>query len=163
MCGGALLPATLLLLAALPEPLVGPEFSTYSPDDVSWLLTDLSGVELEMPIEHRDERIRAGTHYAESLPVEYWPSADYLALFQMLLEQAARRVAYLVGVITETVLATRGVDVVRVSLARAGTPVGILLRRWGQQIHHLTAPHYTMSVVRGRGAAGGPGIPGRPP
>jgi hypothetical protein len=139
-------------MVALPEPLVGPRFSTYSPEEVSWLLTDLSGAELEMPVAQRDERIRAGVHYAESLPVEYRPSASYLALFQVLLEQSARRVAYLVGVITETVLAARGVDVVLVSLARAGTPVGILMRRWGQQIHHLSAPHYTMSVVRDRGA-----------
>ncbi len=138
-------------MSALPEPLVGPRFSTYSPEEVSWLLTDLSGAELEMPVAQRDECIRAGAHYAESLPVEYRPSADYLALVQVLLEQSARHVAYLVGVVTETVLASRGVDVVLVSLARAGTPVGILMRRWGQQIHQLTAPHYTMSVVRGRG------------
>jgi hypothetical protein len=139
-------------MPTLPEPLVGPRFSTYCPEEVSWLLTDLSGAELELPVAQRDERIRAGVHYAESLPVEYRPSADYLALFQVLLGQAARRVAYLVGVITETVLAIRGVDVVLVSLARAGTPVGILMRRWGQRIHHLSTPHYTMSVVRGRGA-----------
>jgi hypothetical protein len=138
-------------MVALPEPLVGPRFSTYSPEEVSWLLTDLSGAELEMPVAQRDERIRAGVHYAESLPVEYRPSAEYLALVQVLLGQSARRVAYLVGVVTETVLAARGVDVVLVSLARAGTPVGILMRRWGQQIHQLTAPHYTMSIVRGRG------------
>ena len=138
-------------MVALPEPLVGPRFSTYAPEEVSWLLTDLSGAELEMPVAQRDERIRAGVHYAESLPVEYRPSAEYLALVQALLGQSARRVAYLVGVVTETVLAARGVDVVLVSLARAGTPVGILMRRWGQQIHQLTAPHYTMSIVRGRG------------
>lgn len=139
-------------MVALPEPLVGPRFSTYSPEEVSWLLTDLSGEELEMPLAQREERIRAGEHYAESLPVEYRPSAEYLALFQVLLAQSARRTAYLVGVLTEMVLAARGAEVVLVSLARAGTPVGILMRRWGQQIHHLSPPHYTMSVVRGRGA-----------
>jgi len=139
-------------MATLPEPLVGPRFSTYSPEEVSWLLTDLSGEELEMPLAQREERIRAGEHYAESLPVEYRPSVEYLALFQVLLARSARRTAYLVGLITEMVLAARGAEVVLVSLARAGTPVGILMRRWGQQIHHLSPPHYTMSVVRGRGA-----------
>ena len=33
----------------LPVPLHGPEFGSYAPDEVSWLLTDLSAVELEAP------------------------------------------------------------------------------------------------------------------
>jgi len=37
------------------------------------------------------------------------------------------------------------------SLARAGTPVGILMRRWGQRFHGLDLPHYAVSIVRGRG------------
>jgi len=139
-------------MVGLPEPLVGPRFSSYSAEEVRWLLTDLSGAELEIPVAQRDEQIRAGAHYAESLPVEYRPAPEYLALFQLLLTQSARRVAYLVGVLTETVLAARGREVVLVSLARAGTPVGILMRRWGQRIHQLSPPHYTMSIVRGRGA-----------
>jgi hypothetical protein len=49
------------------------------------------------------------------------------------------------------VLATRGEKAVLVSLARAGTPVGALMRRWAQHRHGLDLPHYTMSIVRGRG------------
>jgi hypothetical protein len=53
--------------------------------------------------------------------------------------------------VTELALAARGNRPVLVSLARAGTPVGILMRRWAQQIHGIDLPHYTMSVVRGVG------------
>jgi Phosphoribosyl transferase (PRTase)/PELOTA RNA binding domain len=49
------------------------------------------------------------------------------------------------------VLAERGRDVVLVSLARAGTPVGVLLRRWARYAHGLDLPHYSVSIVRGRG------------
>jgi len=36
-------------------------------------------------------------------------------------------------------------------LARAGTPVGVLMRRWAQYRHGLDLPHYAVSIVRGRG------------
>ena len=56
-----------------------------------------------------------------------------------------------VGVVTETVLAERSPRPVLVSLARAGTPVGVLMRRWAQHRHGLDLPHYAVSIVRGRG------------
>jgi len=138
--------------ACLPEPLRGPGFGCYPADDVAWLLTDLSDVELEAPTEEREEAIQAGrAHYAESLPVEYQPDADYQALFARALEDSAERIAYAVGLVTEQVLARRGRDAVLVSLARAGTPVGVLMRRWARAVHGLDLPHYAVSIVRGRG------------
>ncbi|MER8066807.1 phosphoribosyltransferase [Streptomyces sp. NPDC094034] len=136
----------------LPEPLRGPSFSSYAPDDVGWLLQDLSDVELEAPTEEREEAIQSGgAHYAESLPVEYQPSAQYQELFKAALETSAARIARAVGTVTETVLAERSLRPVLVSLARAGTPVGVLMRRWAQHRHGLDLPHYAVSIVRGRG------------
>jgi hypothetical protein len=40
---------------------------------------------------------------------------------------------------------------VLVSLARAGTPVGVLMRRWARHAHGVELPHYAISIVRGRG------------
>lgn len=135
-----------------PEPLRGPDFSSYRPDEVGWLLTDLSDVDLEAPVEEREEAIQSGgAHYAESLPVEYQPSPEYHALYRAALAQSAGRIAHAVGVVTELVLALRGPDVVLASLARAGTPVGILIRRWAHDLHDLDLPHYAVSIVRGRG------------
>lgn len=136
----------------LPEPLRGPAFSSYSADEVGWLLQDLSEVTLEAPTEEREEAIqRGGAHYAESLPVEYQPSEDYQALFHSALRTSASRIARAVGTVTETVLAERSPRPVLVSLARAGTPVGVLMRRWAQHVHGLDLPHYAVSIVRGRG------------
>ncbi|MFE6981103.1 phosphoribosyltransferase [Streptomyces griseus] len=138
--------------AVLPEPLRGPDFSSYAPEDVGWLLQDLSDTELEAPTEEREEAIQSGgAHYAESLPVEYQPSAEYQALFTAALETSAARIARAVGTVTETVLAERGPRPVLVSLARAGTPVGVLMRRWARHRHGLDLPHYAISIVRGRG------------
>ncbi|WP_217165313.1 phosphoribosyltransferase [Streptomyces sp. AC512_CC834] len=136
----------------LPEPLRGPDFSSYAPDEVGWLLQDLSDVTLEAPTEEREEAIqRGGAHYAESLPVEYQPSEQYQDLFHAALETSAARLARAVGAVTEIVLAERSPRPVLVSLARAGTPVGVLMRRWAQFRHGLDLPHYAVSIVRGRG------------
>lgn len=150
-------------VSMLPEPLRGPAFSSYAADEVGWLLQDLSDAELEAPTEEREEAIQSGgAHYAESLPVEYQPSAEYQQLFKAALDTSAARIARAVGTVTETVLAEvplrrgrRGTDPhprpVLVSLARAGTPVGVLMRRWAQHRHGIDLPHYAVSIVRGRG------------
>lgn len=136
----------------LPEPLRGPGFSSYAPDEVGWLLQDFSDVTLEAPTEEREEAIQSGgAHYAESLPVEYQPTEEYQALFRAALTTSAARIARAVGAVTETVLAERSPRPVLVSLARAGTPVGVLMRRWARHAHGLDLPHYAISIVRGRG------------
>jgi hypothetical protein len=138
--------------ARLPEPLRGPAFGSYAADEVGWLLTDLSGVALEAPRAEREAAIQSGrAHYAESLPIEYQPGPEYLALFRAALAASADRLARAVGVVTELVLAERDPAPVLVSLARAGTPIGILMRRWARFAHGLGLPHYTTSIVRGRG------------
>ncbi|MFD0686688.1 cysteine protease StiP family protein [Actinomadura fibrosa] len=136
----------------LPTPLRGPDFGSYPAEDVTWLLKDLSDVQLEAPTEEREAAIQAGrAHYAESLPQEYQPGPEYQRLFQKALEASAERVAYAAGLMTEMILAERGPDATLVSLARAGTPVGILARRWARFAHGLDLPHYAISIVRGRG------------
>ena len=146
------LPVHLPAAPALPSPLVGPHFGSYPAADVAWLLTDLSGAALEAPTEQREAAIQSGrAHYAESLPHEYQPTAEYRQLFADALAESARRLAHAVGVVTELVLAERGPGVVLASLARAGTPVGVLMRRWARFAHQSEPPHYAVSIVRGRG------------
>ncbi|WKX74200.1 phosphoribosyltransferase domain-containing protein [Streptomyces sp. XD-27] len=136
----------------MPEPLRGPDFSSYAPEEVGWLLQDFSDVTLEAPTEEREEAIQSGgAHYAESLPVEYQPSEAYQALFRTALDASATRIARAVGTVTDTVLAERSPRPVLVSLARAGTPVGVLMRRWARHAHGVDLPHYAVSIVRGRG------------
>jgi len=137
---------------ALPAPLHGPLFGSYRAEEVSWLLTDLSGADLEAPVEEREEAVQSGTaHYSESLPVEYQPGPAYQQLFDQALTASAGTLAHAVGLVTELVLAERARPPVLVSLARAGTPVGILMRRWARAAHGLDLPHAAISILRGRG------------
>ncbi len=133
-------------------PLTGPEFGSYAPEDVTWLLKDLRDAQLEAPTAEREAAIQSGgANYAESLPMEYLPSAQYQDLYAEALVRSAPRVAAAVGTVTEMALGARNREPVLVSLARAGTPIGILMRRWAQRMHGLDLPHYTMSIVRGVG------------
>ncbi|WP_067695216.1 phosphoribosyltransferase [Nocardia jejuensis] len=135
----------------LPEPLYGPDFGSYAPDEVAWLLKDLSAADLEADVAEREQRIQAGeAHYAESLPIEFQPDAAYRELFDTVLEQSAERLALAVATVSELVVAERGEEIVLVSLARAGTPVGVLMRRW-LATRGIDAPHYAVSIVRDRG------------
>ncbi|MBF6536904.1 phosphoribosyltransferase [Nocardia farcinica] len=142
---------------SFPRPLHGPEFGSYAPGEVSWLLKDLSDVDLEADVAERERRIQAGVaHYAETLPIEYQPDAEYRELFEKVLAESAERLALAVATVAELVVAERGPDVTLVSLARAGTPIGILMKRWlaardRSGAPALDVPHYAVSIVRDRG------------
>jgi pyrimidine operon attenuation protein/uracil phosphoribosyltransferase len=135
----------------LPEPLVGPAFGSYAAEDVKWLLKDLSELALEVSLEDREELVQAGSHYAESLPQEYQPDPAYMALFDEALAANAERVARDVEAVAHRIMTARHGRPVLVSLARAGTPVGVLLRRYLVDRFDYDAPHYAISIVRGRG------------
>lgn len=114
------------------------------------LLTELSGAGLELPTEQREELMQGGGHYAETLPIEYEPTAEYEALFERLLAGSAQRMAQLTRVLARRIVQEATPQPVLVSLARAGTPVGVLLRR-ALLLDGIDAPHFTVSIVRERG------------
>ncbi len=124
---------------------------SYSPDDVVFLLKDLSDVRLERGTEDREEAIQGGVHYSEMLPVEYRPTPEYLALFHETLETTARKVALAAGIVSERLIARHGTDLVLASLARAGTPIGILMKRYFRIVYGANVPHYSISIIRGKG------------
>lgn len=134
-----------------PRPLTGPSFGSYEPDDVTWLLQDLADAALEADTADRERAIQLeGANYAESLPVEYVPTEAYEELYRDALDRSADRIAEAVGIVTDLVLRDRP-RAVLVSLARAGTPVGILMRRWAAEQRGVSLQHYTASIVRGVG------------
>ncbi|GFZ77408.1 hypothetical protein GCM10008018_23680 [Paenibacillus marchantiophytorum] len=124
---------------------------SYPTSDVIFLLKDLSEVNLEKSLDARERAIQSGTHYSEMLPEEKQPTAAYLELYQETLKQSAEKVALAVGITAELILHRKGPGTVLVSLARAGTPVGILIKRYVEDIHQHVLPHYSISIIRGKG------------
>lgn len=127
------------------------KFGSYSKDDVIFLLKDLSGYSLEGSIEQREKNIQSGEHYSETLPIEYQPPEKYLSLFWETLDVYKRKTALSTGAVSEQIWKQKGKNTVLVSLARAGTPVGILIKRYLSEIYDVSLPHYSISIIRDRG------------
>lgn len=123
----------------------------YNSKDVIFLLKNLNGLLEETDLQTREQRIQSGGHYSEMLPIEYEPTKDYLNLFHQTLCESAAKVAEAVGIVSERILEKNGPKMVLVSLARAGTPIGILIKRYLLEKHALDLPHYSISIIRGRG------------
>lgn len=124
---------------------------SYPSADVTFLLKDVSGLIAESPLDERERAMQGGGHYSERLPIEYRPSQRYTELFHASLAAGAGRIALLAAIVAERILNARGRDIVLVSLARAGTPVGILVRRYLLARLGLAVAHYSISIIRGRG------------
>lgn len=126
---------------------------SYPARDVTFLLRDVSHLDVELGTEERERKIQSGVaHYSEMLPIEYSPGEAYIALYHEMLEQYGAKVAICVARVAEKVVSLRGIDnVVLVSLARAGTPIGILMKRYLAFRYGVEVPHYSISIIRGRG------------
>jgi len=125
--------------------------TTFRPDDVLLLLTDITGKLVPQPTEERERLIQSGVHYSEMLPLEYIPSDRYILEYYRALDTFADAAARAVAVVAEKIYAKKQRETVLVSLARAGTPVGVLIKRYLQRQYDVNATHYTISIVRGRG------------
>ena len=138
-------------LESIPRITPPTQMGSYRPEDVTFLLKDISDVSLEVGTKDREEQIQNGKHYSEMLPIEYQPSTEYLQLYHHMLKQNAEKVALAVGVVSEQIYQRKGRQVVLASLARAGTPIGILIKRYLEQRYHFHVPHYSISIIRGKG------------
>lgn len=120
-------------------------------EDCILLLKDVTGKITPMSSEERQKLLHGGTHYCELLPEEFVPSAEYIWLYETGLKTWGRQTALAVRSVSEQILRSKGRNVVIVSLARAGTPVGVLIKRCLKRFHGISAAHYSVSIIRGRG------------
>lgn len=125
--------------------------SSYNKNDVLFLLQDVKGKVPELNTEEREKLNQSGVHYSEMLPIEYVPTNDYMKIYQESLNNLSFETANSVGILSEKILKNKGKNVVLVSLARAGTPVGILIKRYLEYKYNINVPHYSISIIRGKG------------
>lgn len=125
--------------------------SSYNEEDVILLLKDISGLVRPQPTEERERLIQSGRHYSEMLPIEYVPTDRYMKIYKEALDIYSGTVAQAVGRLADRIMEKRGADVVPVSLARAGIPIGILVKRYIKFKYGVDVPHYSISIIRGRG------------
>ncbi|MGE6631943.1 cysteine protease StiP family protein [Bacillus sp. NPDC077027] len=127
------------------------KMGSYPEQDVTFLLKDLSSIEIEKSTEERERSIQSGAHYSEMLPIEYKPTIAYMDLFYQSLEESKQKVAEAVAIVAEQIVKKRGFQTVLCSLARAGTPIGVLIKRYIRFKYGIELPHYSISIIRDRG------------
>ncbi|MGE6413452.1 cysteine protease StiP family protein [Planococcus kocurii] len=126
--------------------------TSYPKEDITFLLKDVSNEFTESTLEEREKAVQTGAHYAERLPMEYRPSDEYTNLYHETVGKTKEQLGYLVGLVTRRIFMNAGTDdIVLVSLARAGSPIGILIRRYAEQVMKMEWPHYSVSILRDKG------------
>ncbi|MBL8820177.1 MAG: cysteine protease StiP family protein [Planctomyces sp.] len=122
---------------------------SYDPSDVLFLLKPVTMSETS--VEEKETLIQRGVrHYSEMITRESAPSEAYTRLFEAALAENQDRFAADLVKLADWMMSTRRGPLTLVSLARAGTPVGALLKRWIARADRDVV-HYSVSLIRDRG------------
>lgn len=124
---------------------------SYNPDEVTVLLEDLGNLMTPIATEERERLIQSGIHYSEMLPLEYEPTREYMEVYEQALHTLGKKTAEAVQILAYRLMQVHEEPIVIISLARAGLPIGILLRRALKQLFKFDCPHYSISIIRGKG------------
>jgi len=124
---------------------------SYLDGDVHFLLKRLPAADF-VDVDAKEALIQSGRrHYSEMLSPERAPSVRYLALFDEACRLNGERMAIDCLRLARLIAARRSGPVTLVSLARGGTPVGVVLKRLLETVCARAATHYSVSIVRDRG------------
>jgi len=120
---------------------------SYLQGDVEFLLK-----KIDMPfteVDDKESRIQNNTaHYSEMLSREYEPTKEYEEVFQRSFDLNSERFAKDIFVLAENLMKKE--KIVLVSLVRAGTPIGVLLKRTLRDYFKRDVNHYSISIIRDR-------------
>jgi len=120
---------------------------SYDSEEVRFLVTLIDPEVTD--IKTKEANIRSGMHYSQMISPEYEPSNDYLDVFYQALQLNKSRVAKDVVTLAKAIYPKK--QPILVSLLRAGTPVGVLIKKALQEHFKINAPHYSISIIRDRG------------
>ena len=128
---------------------------SYRADDVSFLLKPLPPAAFAadlVDVADKEALIQSGKrHYSEMLSPERLPSNRYLQVFDEACRANGERMARDCVHLAALIAGRREGPVTVVSLARGGTPVGVVLKRLLERVHGRATVHYSVSIVRDRG------------
>lgn len=124
-----------------------PFSGSYSLDDVQFLLKPMAMQ--DTPVHIKEALIQSGQkHYSQILTHETLPPESYLQLFYQAMLLNQQRMAEHLLILAKRIVDTRPHGVTLVSLARAGTPVGVLLKHALKRHFNTEASHYSISILR---------------
>ena len=124
-----------------------PFTGSYRPGEVQFLLKPMKLI--NTPVHLKEALIQSGQkHYSQMLTYESLPPQDYLPLFYRAMTLNQDRMAEHLLLLAEGIIATRPQGSTLVSLARAGTPVGVLLKHVLKRHFNFDVEHFSISILR---------------
>jgi hypothetical protein len=121
---------------------------SYLPTDVDFLL-EINDFQ-EISILEKERLIQTGEkHYSEVLTEEMDFPDEYLELYDKSFASNIHNVSSDVYNLSKYISSIH--KPVLISLARAGTPFGVLIKRTLDQCFHVSASHYSISIIRDKG------------
>lgn len=123
---------------------------SYLAEDVKVLLKPID-IE-DTPIKEKEHLIQVEKrHYSEMITRESLPSEQYLTLFHQIFAQNHHRLAIDLIILALKICQRKKNEITLISLARAGTPIGVLLKRILDRHFNRVCHHYSISIIRDRG------------
>jgi hypothetical protein len=124
---------------------------SYRPQDVCFLLKPIDLAPIAN-LEEKECLIQTGQrHYSEMISPESLPDTRYISLFHNAVDANGERMAHDCLQLASFIAADIAGEVALVSLARAGTPVGVIVKHLLEQVFDRTCTHYSVSIIRDRG------------
>lgn len=125
--------------------------NSYKPGQVVCLFTPFTGNVLS--IEDKEAQLQNGGHYGDLLSEEDRPDAEYLAIFDQLTDVLAQKLAAPIWRLVEHFNTSRPQDrpIVILSIARAGTPIGVVVSELLRHRFKREVFHYSVSVIHKHG------------
>jgi hypothetical protein len=119
---------------------------SYLENDVNFLLKK---IELEFTdVSQKEQEIQSGKkHYSEMISRENLPTKKYLEIFHESMKRNLETFSQ--DILNLAFLLPK--DVAIVSLARGGTPIGVIAKRIILERFGIDLPHYSVSIIRDRG------------
>ena len=121
---------------------------SYLPKDVIFLLNRKNHQEISIE-EKEDLLINHKVHYSETLTKEMDIEAEYMSIFNTYHELNKKKISQ--HILSIAWYLTKYHNKVLVSLARAGTPYGVLLKRILNSVFNQPIEHYSISIIKDRG------------
>ena len=119
---------------------------TYPDSWVTFLLKDLTGKVKFISTIEREMLSQSSQNFASYITAEAMPDSEMQSIYDKVLNSNKQLIADSVGNLVNNLVNSYG-DFIAVSLLRAGTPAGILVRLYAKEILNLDIPHYSVSIV----------------
>lgn len=123
---------------------------SYRLEDVQFLLKRLQQPFID--IANKEKLIQTGVrHYSEMLSKESLPSPIYQKVFENAFANNRQQMAHDCLTLAALIADRHNNSITLVSLVRAGTPVGVILKHLLQKVMGRKVSHYSVSIIRDRG------------